>query len=212
MQLSLFSTASAGAGTAGAAGAAGIAATGTASAAATPAVAALGASLGAFLVAIAPIALAIGALVGVMVYLNDRNTVAKESVDSLSGSMDTLNESMEKNIASANTYTGDPMAKMVGGYTSWGKALADMMGPFDRLLNVVLPGVWPLIKLAAEALGKLNEWDRTRVAIDSVTKASRDFKMAMQDSNVADWPTVRSWRIWFPARSASGSWWMRTRS
>ena len=183
VQLSLFSTASTGAGTAGVAGAAGIAATGTASAAATPAVAALGASLGAFLIAIAPIALAIGALVGVMAYLNDRNQVAKDSVDSLNGSMDTLNKSMEKQKSTADTYTGDTMSKMVGGYTSWGKALADMMGPFDRLLNVVLPGVWPLIKLAAEALGKLNEWDRTRVAIDSVTQASNQFKQAMSDSN-----------------------------
>lgn len=182
-QLTLFATASTTAGTAGAAGATGIAATGAASAAAVPGVAALAASLGAFLVAIAPIALAIGAIVGVMAYLNDRNEVAKGSVDSLNGSMETLNKSLDDQKSKADAYTGDSMSKMVGGYTSWGKALADMMGPFDRLLNVVLPGVWPLIKLAAEALGKLNEWDRTRVAIDSVTKASREFNSAMQDSN-----------------------------
>lgn len=164
-------------------------AAGGAAAAATPAVGSLAAAFGSFLVAIAPIALAVGALVGVYAYLKDRSDKAREATDSLTDSQDILAKALddvgEKAADQENVWMGafgvqQGIAKSVeglaGGYRSWGKAVEDTLGPLDRLLNVVLPGVWPLIKLTAEALGRLNEWDQNRVRVEALSNAHRNFQ------------------------------------
>lgn len=189
VQLELFGTSGVAAGAGGAAAAAGATATGAASTAATPAVMSLGAAIGGLVTALAPFLLIAGAVILIVAYLKDRYDKAKEATAGLQASQDKLEASMEKQNSTMRE-GADALESnlrwlpgMEGGYRSWGKSLSEIMGPLDRLLNVILPGVWPLIKLTAEALGRLNEWDQARVKVDALRGAHEQFSKTLELSN-----------------------------
>lgn len=163
-----------GAGTAAGTAATGTAAAGAASAAATPAVAGLGASLGALLVTIAPIALAVGGVVLAFAGLKDRLDAYKDIVDPLQSSQNILTENLKK--------TGDQAETTSTSYRSWGKAIEDALGPLDRFLGAIMP-VYNAVKLLAEGLGRLNEWDRANQQVFAATLEHQKFANALDETN-----------------------------
>ena len=163
-----------GMGAAGTAAAAGATATGTAAAAATPAVAGLGASIGAFAIAAAPVAAVVGAVALGFVYLKDRVDAYNQITKPLEESTNTITDSLEQQ--------GEQVGGMGVKFESWGKAIEDALGPLDKLLNLTGP-IYQGIKLIAEGLGRLNEWDRANQQVMAASKAYMEFQGALAASN-----------------------------
>lgn len=163
-----------GAGKAAAAGGVGVAGAGAAAAGAAPAVAGLGASLGGLLAALGPIAAVVGAVALAFVYLKDRLDAYKEIVDPLKESQETLEDGLRDQ--------GVAVDGLGIKYQSWGKAMEDALGPLDRILTFIMP-VYHAVKLLAEALGRLNEWDRANQQVIAATIEHQKFKGALDRTN-----------------------------
>lgn len=131
-------------------------------------------AIGGFISAAAPF-IAVGAgIVATWLAITRRWDAAKAVADPLAKSQDSLDNALRK------AGKGGEVAQK--GYTGWGKAIENALGPLDRLLNLVSP-LYQGVKLVAEILGKVDDWNRNQAAVSQVNKEYAQFQKSMDATN-----------------------------
>ncbi|QNJ25984.1 phage tail tape measure protein/ TP901 family/ core region [Synechococcus sp. SYN20] len=131
-------------------------------------------AIGGFVTAAAPF-IAIGAgIVATWVAIQRRWEAAKAVADPLADSQSSLDDALRK--------AGEGGEVAAEGYTGWGKAIEDALGPLDRLLSIASP-LYNGIKLVAEVLGKVDNWSRNNAAVQQVNDEYAKFQKSMDATN-----------------------------
>lgn len=131
-------------------------------------------ALGGFIAAAAPF-VAIGAgIAATWVAITRRWEAAKAVADPLQKSQDDLDAALRR--------AGEGGETAAQGYTGWGKAIEDALGPLDRLLNFTGP-LYHGVKAIAEILGKVDDWNRNSAAVNQANQDYAQFQKSMDATN-----------------------------